>query len=125
MAGSFPRVGLDGAQYRASWAVVSNSSLYGGKFLLAPGTDLESPGFEVSLLVANTRWAFICGLLEIGLNRKKKSGWKQLASVNNVRITASKEEPAQMDGDYFGALPLTIVSQAQSLKLIMPGSPDG
>ncbi len=115
-------VDVDGAQYPASWAVVSNSSFYGGKFLLASETDLESPGFEVSLVSGKTRWALICGLVEMGLNRKTKSAWKQVAPVNNVSITASKEEPTQMDGDHFETLPLTITSAPQSLELIMPCS---
>jgi diacylglycerol kinase (ATP) len=115
-------VDVDGIQYHASWAVVSNSSLYGGKYQLAPDTNLESPGFEVSLICGNTRWALIRGLLEMALNRKKKSVWKQVFPVKNVSITASREEPTQMDGDHFETLPLTITSAPQSLELIMPSS---
>lgn len=118
-------VDADGVQYPASWVVVSNSSLYGGKFLLAPETNLESPSFAVSLVSGHSRWALIRSLVEMGLNRKTKSGWRQLAPVNNVRITASKEEPSQMDGDHFEALPLTITSASESLKLIMPCSTGG
>jgi diacylglycerol kinase (ATP) len=115
-------VDADGAQYLAAWVVVSNSSFYGGKFLLAPETNLESPGFEVSLVSGKSRWALIRGLLEMALNRKTKSGWKQVSPVQNVNITALKEEPSQMDGDHFKALPLTITSAAKVLKLIMPCS---
>jgi diacylglycerol kinase (ATP) len=115
-------VDADGVEYPASWVVVSNGSLYGGKFLLAPGTDLESAGFQVSLITGDTRWAIILGLLEMGTNRKTKSAWKQVVSVSNVSITAEKAEPTQVDGDHFGALPLTITAQTKPLQLIMPCS---
>ena len=112
----------DGSEYEAAWAVVSNSSLYGGKFSLAPLADLQSPGFTVSLIPGKTQCEMLCGLAAVWRDRKANLGWKQLNSVNRVTIRSEQDEPAQMDGDYFGALPLTITSASQSLEIIMPCS---
>ena len=113
-------VDADGVRYPASWVVVSNSSLYGGKFLLAPETGLESPGFAVSLVTGKTRWALARALLEFWLGQKIKPGWKQVHPVSKIEITAPREESVQIDGDYFGVLPLTLTSGGQSLEVILP-----
>lgn len=115
-------VDADGSQHQASWVVISNGSLYAGKFLLAPETNLESPGFGVSLVSGKTRWVLFRALMEMGLNRKAKSVWTRMDSVNRITVTSARDEPAQMDGDAFGLLPLTITSSPQSLEIIMPCS---
>jgi diacylglycerol kinase (ATP) len=113
-------VEVDGVEYEAAWVVVSNSSLYGGKFALAPLASLQSPGFSVSLIPGKTRGSLLCGLLAVARDRKAARGWKQLNSVNRVVIKSSQDEPSQMDGDHFANLPLTLTQAPQSLNLIMP-----
>ena len=113
-------VEVDGAKYEAAWVVVSNSSLYGGKFALAPLANLQSPGFTVSMIPGNTRRDLLTGLWAVCRDRKAKRGWTQLNLVTRITIKSDQKEPAQMDGDYFASLPLTIVQASQSLSLIMP-----
>jgi diacylglycerol kinase (ATP) len=121
-------VDVDGSEYEAAWVVVSNSTLYGGKFALAPLADLQSPGFTVSLIPGKTRCGLLRGLLRgllaVACDRKASKGWKQLNSVNRVLIKSAQDEPSQMDGDDFAPLPLTITQAPQSLNLIFP-SPEG
>ena len=113
-------VDADGCEYEAAWAVVSNSSLYGGNFSLAPSADLQSPGFTVSLIPGKTQWDLLRGMTAVWRDRKADQGWKQLNSVNRITIRSEQDEPAQMDGDYFAPLPLTITQAPQSLDLITP-----
>lgn len=113
-------VEADDFEYEAAWAVVSNSSYYGGKFALAPAENLHSPGFTVSLIPGKTGCDLIRGFCAVWRDRTAKQGWTQLNSVNRVTITSEQDEPAQMDGDYFAPLPLTITQAPQSLDLIMP-----
>lgn len=113
-------VEVDGSEYEAAWAVVSNSSLYGGKFALAPSRNLQSPGFTVSLIPGKTQSALISGLTAVWRDRKAQKGWKQLHSVKRVTLKSEQNEQAQMDGDYFAPLPLTITQAAHSLDLIIP-----
>lgn len=113
-------VEVDGVEYESAWAVVSNSSLYAGNFALAPLASLQSPGFSVSLIPGETKGGLLRGLLAVGRDRKAMSGWKQLNSVNRVVIKSAQDEPAQMDGDHFANLPLTLTQAPQSLNLIMP-----
>lgn len=115
------RVEIDGSEYEAAWAVVSNSSLYGGKFALAPSANLQNPGFTVSLIPGKTRGGLLCGLAAVWRYRKATQGWKQLQSVNRVIIKSERHEITQMDGDTFAPLPLTIIQAPQSMDLIMPG----
>jgi len=114
------RVEVDGVEYEAAWVVVSNSSLYGGKFALAPLASLRSPGFSVSLIPGKTRGGLLRGLLAVGRDRKAARGWKQLNSVSRVVIKSAQDEPSQMDGDHFANLPLTLTQAPHSLNLIMP-----
>jgi len=113
-------VEADGSKYQAAWAVVSNCSLYGGKFALAPSADLHSAGFSVSLIPGETQCDLLRGLMAVWRDRKAGRGWIQLNSVNRVAIRSEQDEPAQMDGDYFAPLPLTITPAPGSLDLIMP-----
>ncbi len=113
-------VEVDGSEYEAAWAVVSNSSLYGGRFALAPSANLQSPGFTVSLIPGKTQSGLISGLTAVWRDRKAQKGWKQLHSVTRITLRSVQNEPAQMDGDYFARLPLTITQAPQSIDLIMP-----
>lgn len=115
-------VEADGSEYEAAWAVVSNSSFYGGKFALAPSANLASPGFTVSLIPGKTRCDLLFGFLSVWRDRKAEHGWKQLNSVNRITLRSDQDEPAQMDGDYFAPLPLTITQAPQSLDLIVPAT---
>ncbi|GJL77379.1 MAG: diacylglycerol kinase [Nitrospinaceae bacterium] len=115
-------VDIDGSRYQTSWVVISNSCFYGGKYLLAAETGLQSRGFEVSLVAGETRWALVRSLMEMALSRKTKPGWKQIAPVNRITVTASQDEPVQMDGDNFAVLPLTVTPAESPLQVIMPFS---
>ena len=113
-------VEADGSEYEAAWVVVSNSTFYGGKFALAPKANLQSPGFTVSLIPGKTGCDLLRGFWSVWRDRNAKRRWKQLHPVTHVTLRSEQNEPAQMDGDYFSALPLTITQATESLDLILP-----
>lgn len=113
-------VEADGVEYEAAWAVVSNSSFYGGKFALAPSANLQSRGFTISLIPGKNCGDLLRGFWAVWRDRTAKQGWTQLNSVNRVTLRSEQDEPAQMDGDYFASLPLTLTQASQSLDLIYP-----
>ncbi|MFQ5671520.1 MAG: diacylglycerol/lipid kinase family protein [Nitrospinales bacterium] len=111
-------VTIDGSEYRAAWAVISNGRYYGGKFLQAPSADLQQPGFVVSLFGGESRAGVIRGLVALGLGRQ--SPGKQISGAQRIAITSGRSEPVQADGDSAGSLPATVTVSPHRIQLIMP-----
>jgi len=109
---------IEGSEYRAAWAIVSNGRYYGGKFLQAPEANLQQPGFVVSLFGGEGRFGVLRGLTALGLGRPSPA--RQISQVQCVAITSGQPEPVQADGDMAGTLPAAVTVSPHRIQLIMP-----
>ena len=113
-------VTVDGAKHPAAWVIVSNTRLYGGKFLLAPDAGLTNSGFSVVLFSGRGRWGLLKDLWEILCGRTGYSSRTKILQGTDITIEGDPSEPVQADGDLAGTLPVTITSAPHRIKLIVP-----
>ena len=114
------RVNVEGLEYDTSWVIVSNSRFYGGKFLLAPDTEISAPGFSVILFRGCGAIGILFDLWTVFVGRIKKSSRVRIVSGSKVTVSSKNAVPIQADGDLAGILPANISSLPYSLELIIP-----
>ncbi|UVF21171.1 diacylglycerol kinase family lipid kinase [Microvirga terrae] len=115
------RVEIDEAEVlEASSVIVAKSRLYGGEFQLAPQAAVGRPELQVCLFLRGGRFstlAYIVGMVMGHLNRMPDY---RTVAAQTVRITGHDGEPAQLDGDPGGCLPLEIGLGEHPLTVIAP-----
>ena len=109
------RVTGDGRSLACHSVIVCNAARYGGNFLLAPGGDLFTPGFQV-FCITGGRLAYLRLALLLGLNRAGAS--RSVTSFQAAELEVSGDKAGQLDGDYFGSAPLSSRSLPAFLRLI-------
>ncbi|GFO68380.1 diacylglycerol kinase [Geomonas limicola] len=95
--------------------IVCNAARYGGDFLLAPEADLFSPGFQV-LCIQGGPLNYLKLALKLGCKRPILGRAVTCFAADELAVTGDK--PVQLDGDYFGAAPLTLRSLGAFVRVI-------
>ena len=110
-------VKTDKDEYRAYTAVISNARCYGGHFYVTPEASITEAVLDICLFKGRTRRSllrFITGILS-----KKHLDYDDVTVVKarEVEVTSEGTVHVQIDGDYFGTLPVKIdvVPDAASL----------
>ena len=98
-------------------AIVGKSSCYGGYFRVTPKASLSEPLLDLCLLKNDSRRALVRFI--VGVIRKKHLHFKDVfyGKFSELEITSDETVHVQIDGDYFGTLPVKIdvVKDAASL----------
>ncbi|HJV67010.1 MAG TPA: diacylglycerol kinase family protein [Geomonas sp.] len=97
-------------------AIVCNAAKYGGNFLLTPGGDLFTPGFQV-FCIRGGRLAYLNLFLRLVLG--KLSGTRSVTIFTASEVKVSGGKAIQCDGDYFGCAPLTLKSLPDFVRVIV------
>jgi diacylglycerol kinase family enzyme len=98
-------------------AIACNASRYGGNFILAPGTDLFSPGFTVICITGTGRTTYLKVAFWLLLETliKKPLLLRLIAS----EITIRGIKPIQIDGDFAGYGPARLVTETDVARIII------
>jgi diacylglycerol kinase (ATP) len=117
-------VTVDGRPHEASWAVISNVRHYGGNFVMARRTGIEVRGLQAILFKAKNRTVLVGQLMALAMGtldeRSARHGDVEILPCLAAQVTAHKPVPTQIDGDAFGATPMTVQAGATELRLIVP-----
>jgi YegS/Rv2252/BmrU family lipid kinase len=114
------RLSLDGEAREATSAVIANARHYGGRFVVAPGADLETPDLEICLLRRGGLGAAFGYALAAARGRLSDHPDVEIASVRRVSVEGPPGEPVQLDGDAASALPLSVEALPAALNLVFP-----
>lgn len=114
------KVTVEDQQYKAAWVMVFKASRYAGDWVAEPEARLEDPELSVVMLPAQNRWQLIPHLLDFVRRKPLSRVDICLRQVRRVLIEGPTGEPAQMDGDELGTVPLDIELSGKTLKLIHP-----
>jgi diacylglycerol kinase family enzyme len=112
------RVLVDGSEREAMWVVAANARHYAGRFVIAPGASLLTPGLYAVLLEARSRRALAQALTMVALGRH--DAVKGLSILPATRIEVPEPQPLEADGDALGTAPLVVTAGGPRLALIMP-----
>lgn len=117
------RAQLDGAIYEGRWVVACKAGRYAGGFMLSPDSRLFTPGLTAVICTARSPLTLILNILMIGAGQAHRAPHLRFVPFRIARITADRRVPAQVDGESFGALPLTIREDSVSAYLLAPRPP--
>jgi diacylglycerol kinase family enzyme len=98
-------------------AVVSNTPRYGGNYLLAPASDLLSPGFTVTCIRCTTRRHWLGVIMDLFTGNAAKNPHLARISADELEIRGSK--PIQIDGDFIGYAPATVTTIRDFARIIV------
>ena len=115
-------VNIDDIKYIASTVIVTNGKYYGGKYICAAYASIKEQKLYVILNKAEGRKSALGFFIALIRNKISECENVEIIPAKNVIITATECAPVQVDGDYFGDLPVTISSSENSINLVMPNS---
>jgi diacylglycerol kinase family enzyme len=115
------RVEIDGSEVvEASSVIVAKSRFYGGEFQLAPKAAIRKPEFQVCLFLRGGRLSTLLYILGMGTGHLDRMPGYRTVAARTIRITGHDGDPAQLDGDCRGCLPLDIALGERPLPVIAP-----
>ncbi|MGO1120276.1 diacylglycerol/lipid kinase family protein [Rhodovibrionaceae bacterium A322] len=124
---SFPRflVTVDGDDYEAASVIVCNAHYYGGRFVLAPGADLETHELEVCLFERPGGWNALRYSAAMIFGQLQKLDDYRIIEGRRITISAidgdqEASHPLQGDGDVLAQAPTEIRVLPDALNLVFP-----
>jgi YegS/Rv2252/BmrU family lipid kinase len=99
-------------------AIVGKSRCYGGRFKVTPLADITKPSLDLCLLRNNSRLALIRFIY--GVLIKRHLNFKDIfyKKFSELEISSKETVYVQIDGDYFGTLPVKIDVVKDAINLI-------
>ncbi len=99
-------------------AVISNARCYGGKFYLTPDASITEPVLDICLFRNNTRRGIARLISGVLRNRHLNDSDVSHFKASEIEISSPGIVHVQIDGDYFGTLPVKIETVKDALNLI-------
>ncbi|MCM2264364.1 MAG: diacylglycerol kinase family lipid kinase [Desulfuromonadales bacterium] len=109
----------DGSRHEGFGMVVSNARHYAGHYVVTPNASLDTAQLELCLFKRGGRLAMLGYALRLGLRLPLRPPAVAFFSIDAAEITGSGV-PVQVDGDAWGTLPVTVVSQPNALSVVLP-----
>jgi diacylglycerol kinase (ATP) len=123
-------VEVDGREHFAAWAIVTNATHYGGRFVLTRRTHVCASGLQLVLFKGERRLDLARRLSGLALGRTEVLAARggDVVSLPCRRVTIRAQRPAavQLDGDPAESAPIvTVADTGPTLRLIVPSVLDG
>jgi YegS/Rv2252/BmrU family lipid kinase len=114
------RLRIDGVDHRAHGAIVANGHFYGGRFVAAPGADIETASLDVCRCTRKGRLAAIQYLASLVSGQLAARADYHISTATSIEITGPAGASLQADGDVLTRLPATITILPGAVDLIFP-----
>lgn len=113
---------VNGANYCASFALITRVRNYGGDFEIARQVRLTDNDFEVVVFQNNLWQDYVRFLGAVMTNRLYNTEGVAITRATHVEADSSQDERiyVQVDGESQGALPATVSVTPNALTLLMP-----
>jgi YegS/Rv2252/BmrU family lipid kinase len=110
----------DSTTFEASSVVVAKSRFYGGEFQLAPEASLRKSELQVCLFQRDGRWSALLYILGMATRQIARMPGYKTVPASKVLVTEHDGDPAQLDGDSRGRVPLHVDLCERPLRVIAP-----
>ena len=107
-------------EHKSYYTIIAKGRYYAGEYICAPDATIEDKNLHVVMLKKK-------GLFELfkffwAILRNKVSSLKHvdIIAASALTVFSKNEEAIQIDGDYYGQLPVTINVAEKAIKLIGP-----
>jgi diacylglycerol kinase (ATP) len=111
---------IDGEAVRGSTIIITNVSRFGGPHVVAPEARVEGDKLTVLVALGFGRKNLLRYGIAFALGKVPDIPDKILRDFDEVRITAPKGYPTQIDGDGYGTVPVTFRAAPARLRLLVP-----
>ncbi len=108
---------IDDRVLRGYSAIIGNARCYGGNFNITPKADMLEPLLDLCLLMGNKRrdmLRYVIGIFANGRHLRFRD--VHYEKVKGIEVIGNSH--IQIDGDYFGRLPVNIEVVPDALRLI-------
>jgi diacylglycerol kinase (ATP) len=99
-------------------AVIGNACRYGGNYQVTPKADITASQLDLCLLKSKTRKKLIRFIKGVILNNHLELDDVIYRKISKLEITSRDTVHVQVDGDYFGTLPVTIEVAKDSIEFV-------
>lgn len=116
------RIGVNGADYCASFALITRVRNYGGDFEIARRVRLTDNDFEV-VIFQNNQWQdYVRFFGAVMTNRLYNTEGVTITRATRVEADSAQDQRIyiQVDGESQGALPVSVSVAPDALTLLMP-----
>lgn len=114
------RVKVDGKVHDAGWAIVTNAGRYAGSFSLCNGSSIFNEGLTTVLFRPRSRIELAAQLVRLATGRLSGAPGVEFLPSKRTRIEADERVPVQVEGESFGATPLTVSADGRTVSLLAP-----
>jgi diacylglycerol kinase (ATP) len=102
------RVEADGEMFDGEAAFILKGRYFAGPWMIQPKADLTEPCFRLVILPTARRRDYLRLALSAAVHPSIASPSWHVMVASNVKVTAEKSLPVQVDGDITAYLPLTV-----------------
>ena len=114
------QITIDGKDHFCFGAIISNGKFYAGKYVCAPGSDVKDGKLYGVLMKNKGRLNILRYFIAIITNRVGRLHDMELYPAKSILISCAVAAPIQVDGDYFGDLPVQISISRKTIFLVSP-----
>ena len=120
--GTPARITVDGRTIRSRvlMVVLGNSQLYGGVVKITARASIDDGLLDVCVIKGSSLWSAPFRILSIVTQRYNLDPKIEYHRAREVRITARRSLPVQVDGDHIGYTPMTFTAMPGVLNARLP-----
>ncbi len=107
-------------KHRAVLCAVANASSYGGGMLVAPDADLSDGLFEICLIKALSRGAFLRAFPGVFAGKHVHHPKVEMFKTAKIRLECQPALPVLVDGDILGFTPATFEIVPRAVEVMAP-----
>lgn len=118
------RLEVDGkvTEGRAVLCAIANASSYGGGMLVAPDADLSDGFFEVCLIKALSRGAFLRAFPGVFAGKHIHHPRVEMFRGGKITLDSTPKLPVLVDGDIMGTTPASFEILPRAIEILAPKS---
>jgi diacylglycerol kinase (ATP) len=120
--GTPARITLDGRAVRGRvlMIVLGNSQLYGGVVKFTARASMDDGLLDVCIIKGNSLWGAPFRALSVVTQRYNLDPEIEYHRAREIKISARRPLPVQVDGDHIGQTPMTFTAVPGALRALLP-----
>lgn len=119
---NFHTIKIKDVHHKSYCSILAKGRFYAGEYICAPDASLEDKSLHVVMLKKNGKIELVKFFWAILRNDVLSFKHIELLKTNSLKVFSEHKEGVQIDGDYYGQLPVTINVAEEAITLIAPAS---
>ncbi len=112
------KIKTSAAEMKGHTAIISNVRCYGGHQYVTPEASITEPVLDICIFKGKTRMGFLRFVIDVLRGKHLQLPEVEYGKFEEFDITSDRTVHVQIDGDYFGILPVKIEVVRDALSLI-------